>query len=182
MFGRSLLPCRKLSLRCDNSRGFQSRTIHKERLDELIKPIQDEDEKMKMLRSSVFNAPMSKLFGLSLHFNNERNAVVHLPYNPNLVNLSGTIHGGAFMSLLDIAAWYTAAAHRKEAGWIATGNLSVNFLHAPKETDVYAIGNVLKSGKRQSVVEASIFAPDGTLCCHGVGTFIGLPPKDKSET
>lgn len=56
---------------------------------------------------------MARFFGMKLSFTEDGNAVVDLPYNPNLDNLQRLVHGGVFATLLDIAGGFTAAALKR---------------------------------------------------------------------
>jgi uncharacterized protein (TIGR00369 family) len=71
---------------------------------------------------AMFNqrAPIAHIFGMRLSFNQQREAIVDLPYNPALNHAQGGIHGGICATLLDSAGWFAAAASHAEQCWIAT--------------------------------------------------------------
>ena len=125
----------------------------------------------------VFNevAPIARYFGMTLAYTEERNAVVTLPYNPNLDHPLGGVHGGVYATLLDAAGWFTAAAARDVDCWIATAEMSIHFLLPVKQTSLRAVGRVLKPGKRQDIVEMDLYDGHDQLVGHAVGTFIVLP-------
>ena len=125
----------------------------------------------------VFNevAPIARYFGMTLSYTKERNAVVTLPYNPNLDHPMGGIHGGVYATLLDIAGWFTAAAAHDGACWIATAEMSIHFLLPVKQTSLHAVGRLLKPGKRQDIVEMDLYDGHDQLVGHAIGTFIVLP-------
>ena len=100
-------------------------------------------------------APIARTFGMTLHFEDDC-AVVVLPYNPGLDHAADGIHGGVYMTLLDTAAWFTAAASRGESSWLATSEMSVHFLKPSARTDLRCVGRMLKPGKRQDIVEARL--------------------------
>jgi uncharacterized protein (TIGR00369 family) len=129
-------------------------------------------ELMKMFNE---NAPIAKTFGMNLSFDEERRAVVCLPYNPGLNHALQGIHGGVYMTMLDTAAWFTSAASHDEGCWSATSEMAVHFLKPTARTHLRAVGTIMKTGKRQDVVEAHIYDGDSALIGHGVGSFIILP-------
>lgn len=120
-------------------------------------------------------ARIRRTFGMSLSFTEDGSAVVDLPYNPNLDHSLGGIHGGVYMTLLDTAAWFTAAAAHDESCWVATSEMSVHLLRPVNEQALRAVGKLIKSGRRQDIVEAHLHDNEGQLVAHGVGTFVVLP-------
>ncbi len=134
-------------------------------------------EARKRALMKLFNegAPIAKTFGMSLSFDDENRAVIALPYNPGLDHALKGTHGGVYMTMLDTAAWFTAALVHPEDCWLATSEMSVHFLSASARTDLSAVGIMRKAGKRQDIVEASIYDGEGREVGHAVGTFILLP-------
>jgi uncharacterized protein (TIGR00369 family) len=119
--------------------------------------------------------PIALHFGMELSFDDKGRAVVDLPYNPNLDHALGAVHGGVYATMLDIAGWFTAAAVRDEPCWLVTSELSVHFLKPAVRTSLRAVGQVIKSGKRQDVAEMRLYDGEGRLVGHAVGTFVVLP-------
>ena len=134
-------------------------------------------EARKNMLVEMFNtsAPIAKTFGMSLAFDDENRAVVSLPYNPGLDHAMRGIHGGIYMTLLDTAAWFASAVTHEGTSWIATSEMSVHFLKPSSSIDLKAVGTVLKSGKRQDVVEARVFDSWGNEVGHGIGSFMIIP-------
>jgi len=131
----------------------------------------------------VFNeaAPIARYFGMKLSYTEECNAVVTLPYNPNLDHPLDGIHGGVYATLLDCAGWFTAAAAHDVACWIATAEMSIHFLLPVKRTSLRAVGRLLKPGKRQDIVEMNLYDAQDKLVGHAVGTFMVLPDISLAE-
>ena len=125
----------------------------------------------------VFNevAPIARYFGMTLAYTEERNAVVTLPYNPNLDHPLGGVHGGVYATLLDCAGWFTAAAAHDVPCWIATAEMSIHFLLPVKQTPLRAVGRLLKPGKRQDIAEMHLYDGQDQLVGHAIGTFVVLP-------
>jgi uncharacterized protein (TIGR00369 family) len=122
-----------------------------------------------------YNAPIGKHFGMRLSYKVDGSAVIDMPYNPGLDNLIGGIHGGVYATMLDNAGWFTAAALHEIGAWVATSELSVRFLGPAVKTSLRSEGKIIKSGKRQDVVEARLYDGQKNLVGHAVATFILLP-------
>lgn len=80
-----------------------------------------------------------------------------------------------YVTLLDSAGWFTAAAAHDLDCWLATSEMSIHFLAPVKETSLRAVGRLIKQGKRQDVAEMHLHDGDGQLVGHATGTFIVLP-------
>ncbi len=125
----------------------------------------------------IFNevAPIALYFGMKLEYDDEGRAVVELPFNPNLDHALGAVHGGIYATMLDIAGWFTAALARDELCWLVTSELSIHFLKPAVRTSLRAVGQMIKSGKRQDIVEMHLYDGQDSLVGHAVGTFVVLP-------
>lgn len=125
----------------------------------------------------MFNeiAPIARAFGMRLSYNKEGQAIVDLPYNPDLDHALGGVHGGVYATLLDTAGWFTAAAAEDVDCWLATAEMSIHFLAPVERTSLRAVGRLIKQGKRQDVVEMHLYDEGGHLVGHATGTFIILP-------
>jgi len=146
----------------------ENRVVSAERVQELVR---------------IFNqvAPIARYFGMRLSYTEERNAVVTLPYNPNLDHPLGGVHGGVYATLLDCAGWFTAAASHESDCWIATAEMSIHFLLPVKQTTLRAVGRLLKPGKRQDIVEMRLYDGQDQLVGHAMGTFMVLPDIPLAE-
>ena len=125
-------------------------------------------------------APIARTFGMRLSFTPEGEAVVDLPYNPQLNHAGGGVHGGVYATLLDSAGWFTAAAAHETDCWIATAEMSIHFLLPVEGRALRAAGRIIKTGKRQDIVEMLLHDERGKLVGHATGTFIvlhGVPMK-----
>lgn len=118
------------------------------------------------------HAPINKLFGSSLTFNEDGDAVIHLPYNPDLTHPFG-IHGGVIATLLDNAGFF-ASASLHEGVYVTTSEFNIHFMAPAIETDLYATGHVVKSGKRTDVCEMKVYDAKDKLVAMGSGTFVIL--------
>lgn len=125
----------------------------------------------------MFNevAPIARAFRMRLSYNKEGQAIVDLPYNPDLDHALGGVHGGVYATLLDTAGWFTAAAAQDVDCWLATAEMSIHFLAPVERTSLRAVGRLIKQGKRQDVAEMHLYDEGGRLVGHATGTFVTLP-------
>jgi uncharacterized protein (TIGR00369 family) len=137
--------------------------------------VKTEHIKEYLLHAFNEKAPIARHFGMRLSFDDEGNAVIDLSYNPNLDHAFEGIHGGVYAAMLDTAGWFTAVAARDEACWVATSEMSIHFLELAQRTSLRAVGRVVKSGKRQDVVEMRLYDEQECLVGHAMGTFVVLP-------
>ena len=138
------------------------------------------ERKDELARFFNENAPIARYFGMRLSFTDEGNAVINLPYNPDLDHALGGIHGGVYATMLDTAGWFTSAATRE--GWVTTSEMAIHFLLPAEHTSLRAVGRLIKHGKRQDIAEMHLYDGQGHLIGHGVGTFVVLPDVPLSPT
>ncbi len=134
------------------------------------------DERLdELLRMFNERATLAHTFGLRLRFDERYRPVVELPYNPALNHSMGGVHGGVYMTLLDIAAWFAAATAHEVGVWVATSELTTHLLKPVFRQDLRAVGQLIQSGRRLDIAEAHLYDAEGRLVGHGVGTFAVLP-------
>ncbi len=131
----------------------------------------------EILAEKFNNAPIARFFGMRLHYPRKAEAVVELPYNPNLNHALGGIHGGVIATLIDIAGWFSSAACH-EGNWIATAQLNVNLVEHVEGRSLRAEGKVVRRGKRVDFCEVKCFDSDNRLIATGTGVFV-VQPKIK---
>lgn len=127
---------------------------------------------------SYFNsghARIAQTMRLTLTFDDDRHAIITMPYQPEYDNGVEHIHGGIYMTLLDSAAWFAAAAQHDDSIWVATSELTVHLLKPVKESALRAVGTIIQSGRRLDIAEAHLYDETDRLIGHAVGTFIVLP-------
>ena len=115
------------------------------------------------------SAPIATAMGMSFSYDDEHRAVFDLPRNPDFDHAMGDVHGGAIATLIDNAAWFTAAAHYET--WLVTVELTIRLLEPPAQPHLTAIGRLEKAGKRIAVASAEVSSTDGRLVAIGTGTF-----------
>lgn len=118
----------------------------------------------------LFNgAPIKKTTGMSLEYNDKKEAVFHMPYNAQFDHALGDTHGGLLATLLDNAGWFTVAAHYGK--WVLTVDLNMKLLEPAQKNNLVATGHLIRAGKSLATATMEIKAEDGRLVAIGSGTF-----------
>jgi uncharacterized protein (TIGR00369 family) len=106
--------------------------------------------------------------GAAITFDDLLQAVVTLPFKPELEHAMGGVHGGVLATLIDAAAWCAAAVHYPS--WIATVEFDTRLLEPVIAEDLVAVGRVVRAGKRIAVAEAEVRTTTGRLVAVGTAT------------
>lgn len=97
---------------------------------------------------------------------------VRMHVQPEDQNLVGSVHGGALMSLIDVAGAVAAWSYGEHS---VTLNCNVQFLNAAlQESILIAEGFVEKNGKQTQVVRVLLSNEDGKRFCTASLTFFKL--------
>jgi uncharacterized protein (TIGR00369 family) len=127
----------------------------------------------EIIEQFIPNSPHAAQLGISLTSVGTDEAVLELPFKPELSTIGRVVHGGAIGALIDTAAmaaaWATDEVPEKLAG--STVSLSVNFAAAADGVDLRAHGRVAKRGGRLSFCEVTVTDPEGTVVAHGIATY-----------
>jgi uncharacterized protein (TIGR00369 family) len=100
-----------------------------------------------------------------------------LPLSPTSTNQMGVFHGGALLTLLDIAM---GSAARVTAGaWVVAVDLQTAFI-APGRSDVIGEGHVLRAGRSLVFCEGEIRDQTGVLIAKASGVY-KIISVDKAE-
>lgn len=134
----------------------------------------------------MFNnrAPIARLFGMNLKFDKENNAVVTLPFNPDLDHALGGVHGGIYATLMDTAGWFTVAVRMDNPKFVlVTSEMSMHFLGSVRGLSLSAHGKMIKKGRQQCIAEMFLYDENQVLVGHATGTFMltARPMKKKKR-
>lgn len=100
----------------------------------------------------------------------EGQARLTLPIEPHLTNSLGTVHGGAIMSLLDVALCTAARTLHPESVGVVTIDLSTSFIGGGGGAKLIAEARVMKDARTMSFVEAEARNEDGSLVAKAIAT------------
>ena len=105
-------------------------------------------------------------------------ARLSMPVEPHLRNSLGTVHGGAIMSLLDVALCTAARTLHPESTGVVTIDLSTSFIGGGSGARLVADARVLKDGKSMTFVEAEAKNENGSLVAKAIATVRVRHAKD----
>jgi len=105
-------------------------------------------------------------------------ARLSLPIEPQMTNSLGTVHGGAIMSLLDVAVCTAARTLHPQSVGVITIDMSVSFIGGGSGQRLFADARVLKDGRSMSFVEGEAKNEDGSLVAKAIAT-VRVRFKDK---
>jgi uncharacterized protein (TIGR00369 family) len=127
----------------------------------------------EIIEQFIPNSPHAAQLGIEVTSIGTDQAVLELPYKPELATIGEVVHGGAIGALIDTAAmaaaWATDEIPENPAG--STVALSVNFATAASGVDLRARSRVAKRGGRLSFCEVTVTDPEDTVVAHGIATY-----------
>ena len=100
----------------------------------------------------------------------EGTARLSLPIEPRLTNSLGTVHGGAIMSLLDVAVCTAARTLHPASLGVVTIDLSASFVDGGRGARLYADARVLKDTRSMTFVEGEAKNEDGSIVAKVIAT------------
>lgn len=103
-------------------------------------------------------------------------AVVRLPWRPDLCTLGGVLHGGALMALADATGAWCATHHLPPGAGTATTSSTTQFLRAARG-DVVATARALHVGRTSVVVDVEVRDGDGRLVARTTQAQAVLQPR-----
>ncbi|TQR11831.1 PaaI family thioesterase [Psychrobacillus lasiicapitis] len=129
------------------------------------------------LKDHFESSPYWKTLGISFHSLEKGDVCVKLVVTEKVKNINNTLHGGAIVSLLDVAISSTLRSLQPEL--VTTVSLTTNFINPAKlGKTVYATANVVSSKSRIQYVESEVLDEDGLIIANAVGVFSLIKKKD----
>lgn len=116
--------------------------------------------------------PFIQLLGFELESWEAGESTIRYPATSQHTNSFGVAHGGACMTLLDVAMAVAARSLQKDMG-VITIEMKTSFMK-PSRIKIGALlgkGHVLQRTKTMAFVEARIVDAEGHVCAHSTGTF-----------
>lgn len=104
---------------------------------------------------------------------------IRIPVTDRYLRPGGTVSGPVLMTIADTAMYWLVLAMIGPVALALTTNLNIDFLRAPRPTDVVAEAEMLKLGKRLAVGRVTMFS-DGSEApvAHATVTY-SIPPESK---
>jgi uncharacterized protein (TIGR00369 family) len=120
---------------------------------------------------------------LQVDENTQEKTVVSFPAQAVTLNLGGTLHGGASMSIINMAARHALCPFLDDvADTIRTLDQSVRFTSTARGEKIIARAVVLKKGKELAFVEVDVANDEGKQVSKGLVTLrFGASPAEAEE-
>jgi uncharacterized protein (TIGR00369 family) len=135
--------------------------------------VNDGPSRREIIEQFIPNSPHAAALGIRVVSLGTDEAVLELPFKPELATIGEVVHGGAIGALIDTAAmaaaWSTDEVPENPAG--STVSLSLNFASTASGVDLRATAKIAKRGGRLSFCEVSVTDPGGTVVAHGIATY-----------
>ena len=132
------------------------------------------DPAREMLRADAPPAPIARLLGLVLKSVGGGRAVFEMEADERHHNPMGTLHGGVFCDLADVAMGYAYASTLGGGEAFTTVELKINFLRAVHKGKLTAEASVLRAGATLGYVECDVTDGDGKLAARAASTCMKL--------
>jgi uncharacterized protein (TIGR00369 family) len=115
------------------------------------------------------NIPFVHHLGFDLVAFEDGHSEVQYEPRPEHLNSFGVAHGGACMTLLDVAMATAARSVDKEMG-VVTIEMKTSFMQ-PARGKLSGKGHLMHRTVTMAFTEATIYDADGKPCAHATGTF-----------
>ena len=113
--------------------------------------------------------PFVELLGFELVRMQDGESELHYEARPEHLNSFGVTHGGASMTLLDVAMATAARSVAPEMG-VVTIEMKTSFMQ-PAQGRLTAKGLLMHRSVTLAFTEATVFDEPGKPCAHATGTF-----------
>ena len=128
-------------------------------------------EHLKRLRNSCMSAKISQHLAKEIEIYEPGSCRVTIPYNPNLTQNAGFLHGAAFFEIADTAG-FIAANSLESTFSVLTLEFNINFFRSVKELSIYAEAKVLHRGKSIITCSSKVFNENAKFVAEGRGTYM----------
>lgn len=116
-------------------------------------------------------AKISRFIGQKLEVIQEGVCKITLPYRNEFEQTFGVIHGGIITLIADTAGYFAAATTTGEMP-LATAEIKMNFVAPVYRDDIYALGTVVKKGRRLIVCEMKVYrSKDDKIVALGIASY-----------
>ena len=123
------------------------------------------------VRGSFERQPFLALIGASLSRVEPGEVEIELPFRPDLLQQTGTLHAGVLAALGDTACGYAALTLMPEGAEVWSVEFKINLLAPAAGRRIVALGRVVRSGRTLSVCAADV-STDERVVATMTGTVI----------
>lgn len=120
------------------------------------------------------NSPYYRLLGMRIVELGVGYSRVEMDVDEKLMNPFGSVHGGAYASLIDVAAYWSTYCERDEKSGCTSLDLNVTNLAMTRTGKLVAEGHAVKVGRSVCMTEVEIHDADGKIIAHGTSKLLML--------
>jgi len=124
---------------------------------------------LQRLRKLFEEAPIRELDGLEWVSCGGGVAELRLPFEPDLTQGLGVVHGGMVGLAADTAGWFAAASVYPQ-GLVTTAEYKINLLTGARG-DLLATGRVVRQGRNLITCQLEVVDAENKLVAVGIGTY-----------
>ena len=125
------------------------------------------------MKSFGVEIPFVTHLGFTLHRMEGGGSELHYEAKPEHFNSFDVTHGGASMTLLDVAMATAARSETPDMG-VVTIEMKSSFIR-PARGPMVAKGRMLERTRSMAFAETWVYDAEGRLCSHSTGTFKYVP-------
>lgn len=136
------------------------------------------------LQQSFERSEIMKLFRAEANIISEGHFEITVSKQPFMMRPAGMFNGSTIAALVDVSSGYAAASITLSDSYFTTVELKINYLNPAMGERLIAKAQVIKNGKRLSVVRSDVFAVqdnEEALVATSLVTLMQLQNKN-SET
>lgn len=124
--------------------------------------------------------PLGDLLGIKFVSGGAGEAIFEMQATPQLANPMGTLHGGVFCDIADVAMGAAMVTLLQPGETFTTLELKINFLKPVWESKLQARAHVVKSGQTVALLECDVFDEKQSLVARASSTCMILR-NDKAK-
>lgn len=132
------------------------------------------EEKAKNLYKMVENAPYYQLLKISLEKIDEGYARFRLPFQKELTQGFGVVHGGVIATLADTAVAYALLSLVQPGERVATAEFKINYLATVTSGDLIGEARIINKGGKLALGDMEVRDEKGKLVAKGLATYMIL--------
>lgn len=132
-------------------------------------------EWVRKLLAGESSAPILRLLGITPKLVEPGHAVFEMDVDERHHNPLGTLHGGIYCDLADVAMGIAYAASLPEGETFTTIELKVNYLRAVVKGRLAAEAKLVKGGRTVGYLECDVTDEQGRLVARVASTCLRLP-------
>jgi len=115
-------------------------------------------ERKIQLQQSFERSEIMKLFRAEANTISEGHFEIMVSKQPFMMRPAGMFNGSTIAALVDVSSGYAAASASYSDSYFTTVELKINYLNPAMGERLIAKAQVIKNGKRLSVVRSDVFA------------------------